>query len=143
LIVVSEIHNSKEHKIAQKIRYSVFTIGQKVPVEDDIDKFENSSIHYLAYLNNTPVGTARWRITESGFKLERFAVLDEFRFRGVGSVLVRKVLQDIRIDPDAENKKIYLNAQVDAIGLYKKFGFIKQGDMFEESGLLHYTMVKV
>jgi len=143
LIAVSEIHNSKELKKAQEIRYSVFTLGQNVPVEEDIDKFEKSSIHYLAYLNNSPVGTARWRYTENGIKLERFAVLDAFRYRGIGSELVKKVLEDIKKEPEAKNKQIYLHAQVDAINLYKKFGFVKQGDMFDESGLLHFKMVKV
>lgn len=142
MIVVSEVHNSKELKKAQEIRYSVFTIGQNVPVDEDIDKFEKTSIHYLAYLNNSPVGTARWRFTENGIKLERFAVLDMYRFRGIGTELVKKVLEDIYKESEAKNKQIYLHAQVDAMSLYKKFGFVKQGDMFDESGLLHYKMVK-
>lgn len=37
---------------------------------------------------------------------------------------------------------IYLNAQIDAVGLYTKFGFVAEGAQFEEAGIQHYRMVK-
>jgi predicted GNAT family N-acyltransferase len=36
---------------------------------------------------------------------------------------------------------IYLNAQLDAMPLYKKFNFIAEGDQFEEAGIQHFKMV--
>jgi predicted GNAT family N-acyltransferase len=140
LITIKEINNRKDLKKAQQIRYEVFVIGQNVPIEDEVDEFEMDSIHYLAFLNNNPVGAARWRFTSNGIKLERFAVLDEYRGRGVGSALVDKVLLDIKQHPEARGKEIYLHAQLEALPLYRKFGFIKFGDMFDESGLMHYQM---
>jgi len=106
----------------------------------EIDEFEKEAYHYLAFLNNNPVGAARWRITDEGVKLERFAVLNEFRGRGIGSAMVEKILSDIKGDPDAGNKQIYLHAQIDAIPLYRKFGFVKYGNIFDEAGLMHYSM---
>ena len=91
-------------------------------------------------MNNNPVGAARWRITDEGVKLERFAVLSEFRGRGIGSAMVEKILSDIKQDPEASDKEIYLHAQIDAIPLYRKFGFVKYGHMFDEAGLMHYAM---
>ena len=140
MITVKEIANRKDLKKAQEIRYQVFVIGQNVPVEDDIDEYEKEARHYLAFLNNNPVGAARWRVTTNGVKLERFAVLDEFRGRGVGSAMMEKILADLRKDPEVRDKEIYLHAQLDAISLYRKFGFVKYGDMFDESGLMHYAM---
>jgi predicted GNAT family N-acyltransferase len=140
LITVKEINNRKDLKTAQNIRYEVFVLGQNVPAEIEQDEFERDSNHYLAFLNNNPVGTARWRITEQGVKLERFAVLDAFRGRGIGSAMVEKVLDDIKNDPQAMTLEIYLHAQLDAIPLYRKFGFVKHGDMFDEAGLMHYNM---
>jgi predicted GNAT family N-acyltransferase len=140
LITVKEITNRKDLKTAQNIRYEVFVVGQNVPVQIERDDFEMDSNHYLAFLNNNPVGTARWRITDNGVKLERFAVLDAFRGRGIGSAMVEKVLSDIKKDPEAKTKEIYLHAQLDAIPLYRKFGFVKYGNMFEEGGLMHYSM---
>lgn len=140
MITVKEISNKKDLRKAQDIRYEVFVIGQKVPVEDEVDEFETTSTHYLAFLNNNPVGAARWRFTEKGVKLERFAVLDAYRGRGVGSSMVIKILNDIKNHPDAKGKEIYLHSQMDAVRLYRKFGFVKYGDMFNESGIMHYAM---
>ena len=140
MITVKEITNKKDQKKAQEIRHEVFVIGQKVPADMEVDQYENEAIHYLAFLNNNPVGAARWRITDQGVKLERFAVLTEFRGRGIGSAMVEKIISDIKRDPVAGDKEIYLHAQIDAIPLYRKFGFVKYGNMFDEAGLLHYSM---
>jgi len=40
-----------------------------------------------------------------------------------------------------DGKKIYLNSQVSALGFYEKFGFVKEGKMFEEADIWHYKMV--
>lgn len=140
MISVKKIHDRRDLKTAQQIRHEVFVIGQKVPVEDEIDVFEMESNHYLAFLNNNPVGAARWRNTEKGIKLERFAVLESYRGRGVGTSMVQRILKDIKDIPENRGKIIYLHAQLDAIPLYRKFGFVKYGDMFDESGLMHYSM---
>ena len=140
MITIKEIINKKDYKKAQEIRHAVFVIGQNVPAELEVDEFEMEAIHYLAFLNNNPVGAARWRITSEGVKLERFAVLDEYRGRGIGSAMVEKILSDIKRDPEAKNKEIYLHAQLDAISLYRKYGFVKYGNMFDEAGLMHYAM---
>lgn len=140
MITVKEIKNKKDQEKAQEIRQEVFVIGQNVPAELEVDEYESDAIHYLAFLNNNPVGAARWRITEQGVKLERFAVLNEFRGRGIGSAMVEKILSDIKRDPEAGDKEIYLHAQMDAIPLYRKFGFVKYGNMFDEAGLMHYAM---
>ena len=140
MITIKEIVNRKDLQKAQEIRHEVFVIGQNVPVEDEVDEFEMQSNHYLAFLNNNPVGAARWRFTDKGVKLERFAVLEPYRGRGIGSALLEKILSEVRKHPDAKGKEIYLHAQLDAIPLYRKYGFVKFGNMFDESGLMHYAM---
>jgi predicted GNAT family N-acyltransferase len=141
VITVKKIENKKDLKKAQEIRHHVFVIGQHVPVEDEIDAYETESNHYLAFLYNTPVGAARWRITENGVKLERFSVLKEYRGRGVGKALVERIISDVKSISAGLGKKIYLHAQLEVVPLYRKFGFKKEGDMFEESGILHYKMI--
>jgi len=97
---------------------------------------EDVSTHFLATINEVPAGAARWRKTDKGYKLERFAVLKEFRGKGVGQELVRAVLVDLPKDTEY----VYLNAQIAAIGLYAKFGFVKVGEQFEEAGIQHFRM---
>ena len=94
-------------------------------------------MHFLATFDGTPCGAARWRKTEDGYKLERFAVLKEFRGKGVGLRLVKAVLADI--PPGVSN--IYLNAQLSAVGFYEPLGFMPVGERFEEAGITHQQMV--
>jgi predicted GNAT family N-acyltransferase len=121
---------------ANEIRRKVFVEEQKVSREEEYDSFEESSIHYLVFLNETPIGTARWRITKEGIKLERFAVLKEYRNTRAGGAVLKQVLEDV-IPLD---KKIYLNAQITAINFYLKAGFVKEGNEFIEANIRHYKM---
>lgn len=120
-----------------EIRQKVFVEEQKVSRDEEYDEYENSSEHYLLSVNNEPAGTARWRFTPDGIKLERFAVLPQFRNQGSGSFIVNSVLADVL----PHNKKIYLNSQVSAMNLYRKAGFVEEGELFYEAGIPHYRMV--
>ena len=142
MITVNKINSPEDFSLSRKIRYQVFVIEQKVPPEDEVDDFEDISIHFLARLNDSPVGTARYRTTEEGVKLERFAVLNKHRGKGIGSALVEAVLEDIENNPRTTGKKIYLHSQVDAIFLYEKYGFKKTGKLFDECGIMHSKMIK-
>ena len=137
---VEKISDPSTFQEAVKIREQVFVIEQKVSKEDEYDQFEESSTHFLARMDGKPVGAARWRNTDKGIKLERFAVLKEFRGKGVGKSLVEAVLKDIHSHSHAEGKVKYLHAQLDAVPLYSKFGFKKVGEMFEECSIQHFKM---
>lgn len=127
-------------KEAFLIRKKVFVEEQHVPAEKEKDEFEDTSFHFLAKVDDLPVGAARWRITENGVKLERFAVLKEARGIGIGSALVKNVLEDIDQNPLSKGIPKYLNAQLEAVPLYKKFDFEEEGDIFEECAILHKKM---
>lgn len=141
-VEVRKITEELDFKKAFSIREKVFVLEQKVKAEDEYDEFEDSSTHFLAILDEVPVGTARWRITDKGVKLERFAVLEQARGKGVGKALVQKVLEDIDASPKATGKTKYLHAQLKAVPLYSSFGFKEIGDIFEECNILHQKMKK-
>lgn len=140
-IKVIKISDPESLSQAFEIREKVFVEEQKVPKEEEIDEYEDQSHHFLATINGTPCGAARWRITSNGIKLERFAVLQEFRNIGVGSALVKAVLKDINDQPHSSEKIKYLHSQLGAVPLYQKFGFAKKGEIFEECAIQHYKMV--
>src|SRR6185436_18959968 len=127
--VISFSFSNRLIETAFEIRKKVFVEEQQVSREEEYDQFEESSIHYLVYDNEIPAGTARWRITNDGIKLERFAVLSEFRNRKLGGAVLASVLNDVK----PLNKKIYLNAQITAIDFYEKAGFEKVGEEFIEA----------
>ncbi len=57
----------------------VFVVEQEVDAAEEYDEFDDSSVHFLTKMDGSPVGTARWRFTANGVKLERFAVRKEAR----------------------------------------------------------------
>jgi predicted GNAT family N-acyltransferase len=119
------------------IRREVFVGEQNCPPELEWEHEEESN-HFLATVDGEPAGASRWRKTDKGYKLERFAVLKKFRGNGVGQVLVQTVLDDLPKDADY----VYLHAQIQAVTLYERFGFEKTGPEFEEAGIRHYKMIK-
>ena len=129
--------DSDDMEKAFDIRREVFLIEQNVDPEIEFE-FEEDSHQFLAYFKNDPAGTARWRATEKGIKLERFAVLKKHRGKGVASALIEKILSDLSV---IKNKNIiYLHAQESACPLYEKHGFVRYGDRFLEADIWHYKM---
>ena len=139
-LTVEKVTDKLALELVFKIREFVFVIEQQVDPTEEYDEFETTSTHFLASVDGIPVGTARWRFTENGVKMERFAVLEEARGNGVGQALVAAVLADVDATPEAKGKTKYLHAQLTAVPLYSKFGFGKVGEMFEECNIQHYKM---
>jgi predicted GNAT family N-acyltransferase len=139
MISVQKVATGKDLDTVFNIRQKVFVEEQKVPLDEEYDEFEKISNHYLANYNGMPAGVARWRETENGVKLERFAVLDEFRNKEVGSAILKQVLEDV--NAIYSGKQIYLHAQLKAIPFYERHGFQKVGEQFSECDILHYKMV--
>lgn len=138
---IKKVEHPEELKDAFDLRVKVFMDEQKVDRKDEFDGFDDASHHFIAKNENgDTVGVARWRKTPRGIKLERFAVAREYRNLGIASRLVEAVLEDIKKQPGYADMRIYLHAQADIIGLYKKYGFQEIGDKFDECGILHQEM---
>ena len=135
-IEVQKVNNPADLEKAFAIRHQVFVVETNCPPELEREN-EDVSHHFLATVDDQPAGAARWRKTDKGYKLERFAVLSKFR-GGVGSALLKAVLDDL----PADATYVYLHAQTPAVGLYKKFDFVTEGPEFEEAGIKHYKMVR-
>lgn len=121
---------------AMALRTEVFVEGLGIDPLLEADEFDEIATHYLAFDNHHPVATARWRETEKGIKLERFAVPESFRNKGTGTFLLKSVLADVL----PLKKPIYLHAQHTAVNLYRKNGFKIAGNPFEEAGIIHFYM---
>jgi len=131
-----QFKNKELMKTAHNIRYDVFVIGQNCP--EDIEwEFEEVSTHFLVFDNEDPVATARHRRTEKGYKLERFAVSEINRGKGYGHIVLKAILEDLK----DVTSMIYMHAQIQVLPFYEKLGFIKEGNLFEEAGIMHYKMV--
>jgi predicted GNAT family N-acyltransferase len=136
-IEVKKVTDPAGLKTVFAIRREVFVDEQHCPPELEWE-YEDESTHFLAVVDGVPAGASRWRKTNKGYKLERFAVLKPFRGHGVGQALVQAVLDDL----PADAIYVYMHAQLQAVTLYQRFGFVKVGEQFEEAGIQHFTMEK-
>jgi predicted GNAT family N-acyltransferase len=139
-VLVKLVGSRDELRQAFRVREIVYIREQQIDRADEFDEFEPESRHFVALINEKPVGAARWRFTSEGVKLERFAVLPDFRKRGIASALVSAVIEDIRKHARFNGQKLYLNAQLTAMPLYDKFGFKPVGDQFLECDIPHQRM---
>ncbi|WP_299702085.1 GNAT family N-acetyltransferase [uncultured Pontibacter sp.] len=139
MIQVFRAVNEQDVNTAFRIREQVFVLEQQVPRDAENDVFESTASHYVATCEGVPCGAARWRVTDQGIKLERFAVLQDYRNRNVGAELLKLVLEDVQAKH--AGSKVYLNAQLPAVNFYKRHGFVAEGDMFTECDIQHFKMV--
>ena len=124
------------------IRQQVFRNEQNVPFEEDeILEEELESTTYLIYLNKEVIGTIRYRFVNDAYKVERFAILKEYRGKGYGKKVFLFLVELIasKFNPCT----ITLNSQEAVIPFYEKCGFIKEGDFFLEAGIRHLKMNKI
>ena len=71
-------------------------------------------------------------------KIERVAVLLEFRRLKVGSILIKNIIKHyMNLD---DNKSIVLHSQVAVVDFYKSLNFISYGNDFFEDGIPHIAM---
>ena len=137
---VKKIENSADLQQAMQIRRTVFVEEQGVPASEEYDGYDDDAQHYIAIHERQSAGTARWRRTEGGVKLERFAVLADHRRRGVGAALLDAVMKDVQ--KVVEHKPtIYIHAQVQAIPFWERGGFHVVGAEFMEADIPHFKMV--
>ena len=120
---------------AEPVRRAVFVDEQQVPAEIELDDFDPVSLHALAFdAGGAVVGTGR--LLPDGH-IGRMAVLRRARGAGVGSTLLRCLMQAARVRGDAE---VALSAQTHAIPFYGRFGFVVEGEEYDDAGIPHRMM---
>lgn len=134
-VEVCDWANATDRAALHGVRETVFVLEQHVPPEMEIDDDDPRSTHVLARASDgTPVGTGR--LAPAG-RIGRMAVLPAWRGRGVGSVLLRTLIDLARARRLAG---VRLHAQHAAIPFYQRHGFASEGEPFEEAGIQHIEM---
>ncbi|MCC5867670.1 MAG: GNAT family N-acetyltransferase [Gammaproteobacteria bacterium] len=117
------------------VRRRVFIDEQRVPEALEWDDDDAICIHVLAWdPKRDAVGTAR--LHPSG-RVGRVAVLKEHRGSGVGMLLMTAL---ISLAGREEIGRLVLHSQVQALGFYRRLGFVPFGEEFLEAGIAHIGM---
>jgi predicted GNAT family N-acyltransferase len=138
------VHTPIELNQCFTIRKKVFVEEQGVPAELEIDEFDASPDacgHILLLNEGQPAGTGRWRqYTADTAKLQRLAVLVQYRGRGIGKKLIEALEQEAR---EAGNQFCILDGQCHAESFYHKLGYETISvEPFEDAGIMHVRMRK-
>ncbi|WP_070119711.1 GNAT family N-acetyltransferase [Bacillus marinisedimentorum] len=133
------VQTDSELEDAFEVRKIVFVDEQNVPVEEEIDQYEEDSVHFVAYDASKPVAAGRLRILEDTGKVERICVLADYRKTGLGKQVMEAIEQHAA-ELGASTAK--LNAQTHAEAFYGKLGYETVSGLFMDAGIPHVTMVK-
>lgn len=128
-------------KAALRLRWTVFVEEQGVRPSEELDgRDEKDAVHAIALLDGVLCGAGRFVFVEPGVaKIQRMAVIDDVRRRGVGRALL-KFLETEAARRGA--KKLTLDAQVRARGFYERAGYRSHGAEFIDAGIPHVAMEK-
>lgn len=121
------------------VRRKVFVEEQHVPVVREQDGWDQEARHFLTKADGKVVAACRVRFLGSAAKIERVAVLKDYRGHGIGMVLMKHIIQEVgRMD----NIQLFkLSAQADTLPFYEKLGFKKRGNEYLDAGIPHYDMI--
>jgi predicted GNAT family N-acyltransferase len=140
------IHVRSQSELNQcfSIRKKVFVEEQGVPADLEIDEFDVSPDacgHILLLSDGQPAGTGRWRqYNADTAKLQRLAVLVEYRGRGIGKKLIEVLEKAAR---EAGNQFCILDGQIHAESFYHKLGYETiSPEPFVDAGIMHVRMRK-
>ena len=119
------------------VRGVVFIEEQGVAYDGEIDDFEGTAVHILGEQGGEPVAAGRLRFLEDWAKLERIAVRKRWRGRNYGRQAVSFMLAEAR---RRGFRRFKLHAQAHLVDFYREFGFVPEGEVFDECGIDHYLM---
>jgi predicted GNAT family N-acyltransferase len=100
----------------------------------DFDGQDRDAVHVLVSCQSKYVGTGR--MLADGH-IGRLAVLEEFRGQGLGAEAVRALVREAK---SRGMNRVYLGAQMHAIGFYEKLGFSAYGKPYVEANIEHVHM---
>jgi predicted GNAT family N-acyltransferase len=125
-------NNARAH--AAPIRFAVFVEEQGVPREIELDAMDERSIHAVAFVDALAVATGR--LLPDGH-IGRMAVLRAWRGRGIGGLILERLVEEARRRGDRE---VVLASQVHAAPFYRAHGFVEEGADYLEAGIPHRDM---
>src|SRR5699024_10567021 len=122
-----------------QIKTNVFVEEPKVSMEEELDEFEDTAIHFLGFENNVPVAASRLRWVDDYGILERVCILKEHRGQSYGTDMIHRMKVEVTKKGYSKTK---VNAQTRAVDFYKRLGYAVVSEEFLDAGIPHVTMTK-
>ena len=126
----------EDWELIKDIRHSIFVVEQSVPPELEWDGSDQECKHVIALERGRCIGTGR---ISSGGHIGRMAVDRGCRDQGVGRSILMALIEHAR--GQLTLTSVSLNAQISAVGFYKKQDFYPVGDEFFDAEIMHIRMI--
>jgi predicted GNAT family N-acyltransferase len=141
---IIRVTNLDQLKECFKVRFKVFVDEQQVPEHLEMDEKDESpeACHHLLILDGEQaVATGRWyEYQPQTAKLQRVAVLKEYRGQSLGKQIILAMEQQAR---ELNCTSSILDAQCQAEGFYDQLGYkVISTEPFYDAGILHVRMKK-
>jgi len=123
---------------ALEVRRRVFIEEQGIAEDEEYDGQDSTCLHVVVKDGDKVVGTARVQFsTANEAKIERMAVLEPLRRKGIGSGIMAFLDGELR---NRQIEKVVLHAQYSVVGFYRSCGYKETGFPFQEAGIKHIKM---
>ena len=129
--------NDNDFKIIRNIRKKVFTDELGISESELIDKHDKTCDHFILFDGKNSVGSVRFTPLQKRIKLERMAILSEFRLKKYGRSAISQLKEYYSTQGYTE---IILDSIYDVRGFYQKCGFLQNGEIFKRVELEHVKM---
>lgn len=134
----AQLSREELYEILQ-IRMAVFVVEQKCPYQD-IDGMDDEAVHVMLKKDGNIAAYLRIVNKDNAQNMVQIGrVLTMERRAGLGSAVLKAGIEVAEAKMNA--KKIYIEAQVYAKGLYEKEGFVVSSEEFLEDGIPHVQMM--
>jgi len=98
---------------------------------------DKEALHFGAKFEEKLISVASVYINDNEARLRKFATIQDYQKRGVGSKLFSFILSTIKRH---EITYFWCDARESAVGFYTKFGLKPEGSRFYKSGIPYYKM---
>jgi len=129
--------NDLDFKKIRDIRKIVFFNELSISESELFDNYDNSCDHFLIFDGKNTVGSVRIIKFKKKLKLERMAILKEFRGKNYGRNCISEIKEYYTTLGFSE---IFLDSIFSIRDFYKKCGFIEKGKKFQRVGIDHIRM---
>lgn len=131
-----KVYNSLPEE-AFAIRIKVFCDEQGFV--DEIDDTDNAATHFVAFDGDKAIATCRVFLKDNNYVLGRFAVIADYRKRGIGRALLN--FAECYVKKHGYNC-LTLHSQLRAALFYEKCGYSSYGELELEENYPHIWMKK-
>ena len=129
--------NDKDFSHIRNIRKTVFYVELGISKSELFDKYDEFCDHFLIFDGKHIVGSVRVISIDKKIKIERMAILKNFRTKNHGETCISQIKEYYS---SRGFSKIILDSIYSVKKFYQKCGFIEEGMVFQRVGIDHIRM---